>query len=62
MTEKYTINLTTRDEAKAFMKFLVMERNRHMADISKPQDDINKLKYKWNIPVPAVGENVWIEV
>ena len=60
--KKHIINLTTRDEAKAFMKFLVMERNRHMQDISKLQDDINRLKFKWHIPVPAVGENVWIEV
>ena len=62
MTEKHIIRLTSKTEAKAFMKFLVMERNRHMQDITKITKDILSVKDKWDIPIPIIDQNLWIEV
>ena len=59
---KRTIHLKNRIEAQAFMKFLVMERNRYIADLKKLNDDIAKLKEKWDIPIPAIPEHHWVEV
>lgn len=59
---KHTIHLKNRTEAQAFMKFLVMERNRHIADLKKLKADIAKLNKEWLIPTPAIPEHHWMEV
>jgi len=59
---KKIIHLQTKEEAEAFMKFLVMEKNRHFRDIIKIEDDLMRLSFRWKIQIPNVPENLWVDV
>ena len=60
--KKKIIHLENIDEAKAFMKFLEMEKRRHIRDIQKICDDQYILVSKWGLPLPLLDEDRWVEV
>lgn len=53
--------LENKTEATAFMYFLRKELKRHQQDISRLSDDISSLSEIWDIPIPDMDAEIWID-
>lgn len=53
--------LEDRAEATAFMYFLKKEQKRHLQDVNQLADDILSLSQIWDIPIPDMNAEIWID-